>query len=67
MGIRDVWGLLDQEADETRGFLKGEIWGLGRQDRGKGAWRWLRLGLSWGCSGRTSEGIHVGKEELLEC
>lgn len=50
-----------------QGFLKGELWGAEERDGSKGSVEnWLRLGLGWGCSGRTSEGIHVGKEELLE-
>ena len=65
MGIRDVWGLLDQKADETRGFLKGELWGLGREDGSKGAWRWLRLGLELGVQWQDLRGCTCGKGRAL--
>lgn len=45
--ISEVWGQVGQGADETRGFLKGEVEAFGKRMR-MGALRWLRLGLGDG-------------------
>lgn len=65
MDIRDIWGQLDQGADKTRGFLKGAFWGLGREDGGKGAWKWLRLGLELEVQWQDLRGSTCGKGRAL--